>query len=248
MMRTRASSFVLALLGCAALSGPASAETRVSVSGSSIRVSDIDPTVAPELADIDLGRAPPPGSSRLMSQKEIRQRLREAGADPARVNVPKVVRIEAPVERWKPEEVAVRADAAVRASLPPGVTLVKLVAKLGVLVPPGTTVASARPVVPHSVGRHDITLVAELRRDDEVVARAPLSLTVEVGPDAFAPAVRKGDRMTLVVEQGNARIGATAVALGDANLGDSIWFKVTATGKTLKARVTSRDVGMVVDL
>lgn len=248
MMRARASSFLAALVACAALSGPAGAETRVSVSGSSIRVSDIDPGVAPELADIDLGRAPPPGSSRLLSQKEIRLRLREAGADPARVSVPKVVRVETAAERWKPEEVAVRADAAVRAALPAGVTLVKLAARQGVLVPPGTTVASAKPVVPRSVGRHDITLVAELRRDDEVVARAPLSLTVEVGPDAFAPVVRKGDRMTIVVEHGNARVGATAVALGDANQGDAIWFKVLATGKTIKARVASREVGMVVDL
>jgi len=41
---------------------------------------------------------------------------------------------------------------------------------------------------------------------------------------------------------------ATAVALADADQGDAIWFKVTSTGKTLKAKVASRELGVVVDL
>jgi hypothetical protein len=241
-------SFALVIAACAAFASPAAAETRVNVSGASIRVSDIDPGAAPELADIELGRSPPPGSSRLLSRKEIRQRLREAGVDPSRVTVPASVRVEAPAERWKPEEVAVRADAAVRAALPPGVALLKLSARQGVVVPPGTTVAAAKPMIPRRVGRHELTLVAELRQDEKIVARAPISLIVEVSAEAFAPVVRKGDRLTLVVEHGNARVGATAVALADADQGDAIWFKVTSTGKTLKAKVASREVGVVVEL
>ncbi len=241
-------SVVLVLATCAALAGTAAAESKVNVTGASIRVSDIDPGAAPELADIELGRAPPPGASRLLSQKEIRQRLREAGVDPARITVPRSVRVESPAERWKPEEVAVRADAAVRAALPPGVALLKLSARQGVVVPPGTTVAAAHPVIPRRVGRHELTLVAELRQDETIVARAPLSLVVEVSAEAFAPVVRKGDRLTLVVEHGNARVGATAVALADADQGDAIWFKVTSTGKTLKAKVASRELGVVVEL
>ncbi len=236
------------VLGALALAAPARAENVVNLASSTVRVADIDPGAPAELADIDLGRAPPPGGSRVLTAREIRQHLLDAGADPKRVRVPASVRVASPAEHWSAAEVAVRADAAVRASLPAGVTLVKLGATQGVVVPPGTTVAAARPVIPHGVGRHDVTVVAELRRNDEVVARAALALVVEVSEDAFAPLLRRGDRLTVIVVQGNARIGADAVALGDANTGDTIFCRVTSTGKTLKARVTTRDTGVLVDL
>jgi hypothetical protein len=239
---------VVWFVAAVALAGPAGAETKVSVDGPSITLADIDPGAPAALGAIDLGRAPPPGNSRVLTRREIRQRVRDAGADPSGLSVPASVRVESPAERWNPAEVAVRADAVVRAALPFGVSLVKIGALQGVVVPPRTNVASAKPVVPHGVGRHEVTVVAELRRDDEVVARAPLSLVVEVSEEAFAPILKKGDRLTLVVDQGNARIGATGIALADANLGDSIWFKVTSTGKTLKARVASRELGLVVEL
>ena len=235
------------LVAAVALAAPAGAETKVSVDGPNVRLAEIDPGASAELGAIDLGRAPPPGASRVLTRREIRQRVRDAGRDPAGVNVPATVRIESPAERWNPAEVAVRADAVVRAALPLGVSLVKIAATQGVVVPPGTNVASVKPVVPHGVGRHEVTVVAELRRDDEIVGRAPLSLVLEVSAEAFAPILRKGDRLTVVIEQGNARIGATGVALADANQGDSIWFRVTTTGKVLKARVASRELGVVVE-
>lgn len=237
----------LALAVLLAFAPAARAETRITLTGATIHLSDIDPGAPAALSSIELGRAPPPGSSRVLTRREIRQRVREAGADPLRVSVPVAVRVESAAERWTAAELAVRADDAVRAALPEGVSLVKIEARQGVLVPPGTGVAEVRPSIPHGVGRHAVTVVAELRQSDEVVARAPLSLVVDVGPDAFAPLLRKGDRVTLVVEQGNARIGATAVALADGSLGDSIFFRVTSTGKVLKGRVTSRDVCRVVD-
>jgi hypothetical protein len=225
----------------------AGAETVVNVTSRNVHVSDFDPAAPPELAGIDLGRAPPPGSSRLFTRREISDRVREAGADPKRLSLPPSVRIASTAERWNAEDLAARAEGAVRATLPPGVTLVKLGALQGVVVPPGTLVASARPVIPKRVGRHELTLMAELRADDVTVARSPLKLIVDVSEEALAPAVRKGDRMTLVVEQGNTRIGANAIAMSDANLGDAVFFKVSSTGKVLKARVSSRDIGIVVE-
>lgn len=247
-MMTRRSLFSAWAVAALVMAAPhAGAETVVNVTTRNVRVSDFDPGAPPELASIDLGRAPPPGSSRLFTRREISDRVREAGADPKRLSMPASVRIASSAERWNPEELAARAESAVRAALPPGVTLVKLGALQGVVVPPGTLVTSARPVIPKRVGRHELTLMAELRADDETVARSPLRLIIEVSEEALAPAVRKGDRMTLVVEQGNTRIGANAIAMADANLGDAVFFKVTSTGKVLKARVSSRDIGVVVE-
>jgi len=245
---TRRSLFsVLAVAALAAAAPHAGAETIVNITSRNVHVSDFDPGAPLELASIELGRAPPPGSSRLFTRQEISERVREAGADPKRLSLPPSVRIASTAERWKAEELAARAEGAVRAALPPGVTLVKLGALQGVVVPPGTLVMSARPVIPKRVGRHELTLMAELRAEEETVARSPLRLIIEVSEEALAPAVRKGDRMTLVVEQGNARIGASAIAMSDANLGDAVFFKVSSTGKVLKARVSTRDISVVVE-
>jgi hypothetical protein len=238
----------LLLLALSAVAAPAGAESVVNVSGRTLRVGDLDPGAPAELADIELGRTPPPGSSRLLTKKEVFDRVREAGADPQGLSIPASMRVASAAERWSPVELAARAEGALRSALPLGVTLVKLGAAQGVTVPPGTIVASARPAIQKRVGRQEVTLSAELRSDGVVVARAPLRVVLDVSEEALAPAIRKGDRLTLVVAQGNARIGANAVALADANTGDSVFFKVTSTGKVLKGRVASRDVAMVVDL
>jgi hypothetical protein len=244
-------SFLRAVLGLAALvavAAPASAETTVNVTGRTLHVADLDPRAPSDVADIELGRAPPPGGSRQFTRREVLDLVRAAGGDPTHLSLPSSLRVTTASERWAPVEIAARADGAVHAQLTPGVTLVKLGAAQGVVVPPGTTVASVRLSIAKRIGRQELTVMAELRADDEVVARTPLKVILEVSEEALAPAIHKGDRLTLVVDQGNARVGANAIALADANTGDSILFKVTSTGKVLKARVASRDIGVVVDL
>ncbi len=247
-MTMRTTRLALVLLAFSTLAVPAGAESIMNVTGRTLRVGDLDPGAPAELADIDLGRAPPPGSSRLLTKKEVFDRVREAGGDPKRLSLPASFRVASTAERWKPAELAVRAEGAVRSALPLGVTLVKLSATQGVTVPPGTIVKNARPVIQKRAGRQEITLTAELRSEDEIVARAPIRVVLDVSEEALAPAIRKGDRMTLVIAQGNAHIGANAVALADANQGDTVLFKVTSTGKVLKGRVASRDIAVVVEL
>jgi flagella basal body P-ring formation protein FlgA len=236
------------LLGLAALAAPAAAETVVNVTGRTLHVVDLDPRAPADVADIELGRTPPPGGSRQFTKQEISDLVRAAGGDPSHLSLPRTLRVTTTAERWAPVELAARADSAVRAQLPPGVTLKKISAPQGVVVPPGTIVASVRLSMAKRVGRQELTTIAELHADDEIVARAPIRVVLEVSEEALAPAIRKGDRLTLVVDQGNARVGANAIALADANTGDAIFFKVTSTGKVLKARVASRDIGVVVDL
>jgi hypothetical protein len=225
---------------------PAGAETVVNIVTRTVHVSDLDPGAPADIAGIELGRAPPPGSSHLFQRREILEQVRLAGADPKGLSMAASVRVVSSAERWNPAELAARAEGSVRANLPPGVTFVKLAALQGVVVPPGTLVVSARPVIPKRLGRHELTLMVELRADDETVARSPLKLIVAVSEEALAPALRKGDRITLIVDQGNARIGASAMTMSDANVGDTVYCKVTSTGKVLRARVTSRELGTVV--
>jgi hypothetical protein len=239
--------FAALALALLAATTEASAEPKLSASGRVVRVVDVDPSAPPELAEIELCKTPPAGSSRVLTRRDMQTRVREAGADPKGLLLPNTLRVESPAERWTPEDVAGRADAAVRGALPPGVTLVKLSAMRGVVVPPGTTVTNVKPSVPRRAGRHTLTAVAELSAGDEVIARTPLSLVIDVSEASLAPLVAKGDRVTLLIQHGNARVGANGHALADAHAGDLVWFKVATTGKVLKAKVTSRDVAMVVD-
>jgi hypothetical protein len=79
-MHTRVSRLALAFAALA-FAAPARAETVVNLTSASVHVADIDPGAPAELADIELGRAPPAGSSRLFTAREIRQRLLDAGAN-----------------------------------------------------------------------------------------------------------------------------------------------------------------------
>jgi hypothetical protein len=238
--------FAVLALAFVAATTEASAEPKLSVSGRVVRLVDVDPNAPADLAEIELCKAPPPGSSRVLTRRDMQTRVREAGYEPKGLVLPNTLRVESPAERWNAEDVAGRADAAVRGALPPGVTLVKLSAMRGVVVPPGTTVSNVKPSLPRRAGRHTLTAVAELSSGDEVVARMPLSLVIEVSEAALAPLVAKGDRVTLLIQHGNARVGASGNALADANAGELVWFKVATTGKVLKAKVTARDTAMVV--
>ncbi len=58
---------------------PAGAEAHKTVSSKRIRLADIMQAPSAELGDVDLGAAPPPGSSRLIVRSEIASRLESAG-------------------------------------------------------------------------------------------------------------------------------------------------------------------------
>src|SRR6185369_4966117 len=86
-----ASRFLLRIGLAAVLLGsalPARAETVVNIATRTVHVSDLDPGAPADIASIDLGRAPPPGSSRLYTRREILDLLRDAGADPKRLSMP----------------------------------------------------------------------------------------------------------------------------------------------------------------
>jgi flagella basal body P-ring formation protein FlgA len=52
--------------------------------------------------------------------------------------------------------------------------------------------------------------------------------------------------MQLVIEMGPARISATAIALSDGELGDTLQFRVAATQKILYGKVEASTLARVV--
>jgi flagella basal body P-ring formation protein FlgA len=58
--------------------------------------------------------------------------------------------------------------------------------------------------------------------------------------------VSKGARVQLLIESGPARITATAIALTDGEIGDTLQFRVATTQKLLFGRVEEPTLARVV--
>jgi flagella basal body P-ring formation protein FlgA len=61
-----------------------------------------------------------------------------------------------------------------------------------------------------------------------------------------APAVSKGARVQLMIESGPARITATAVALNDGEVGETLQFRVATTQKILFGKLENPTLARVV--
>ena len=118
--------------------------------------------------------------------------------------------------------------------------------------PPRPTSPSAKitavrvPKLPRREGEYLTTATIELSNDGQIVARIPLSLSLEISASAAVPAVGKGTRVQLMIESGPARITATAVALSDGELGDTLQFRVASTMKILYGKLESPTLARVV--
>ena len=77
-------------------------------------------------------------------------------------------------------------------------------------------------------------------------ARVPVTLVLELSHEAAAPTLAKGARVDLVIARGATRISASGVALDDAELGEVKSFRVSSTGKVLRARLDSPTLAVVV--
>lgn len=242
------SSLLACILGLAVtVSRSAVADEARTVDGPRLRLGELVRDVPAELADFDLGAAPPPGSSRLLPKDELVRALHEGGVDPKIVKLPAVVRVNRSARRYSPAELAEQARPLLQARLPRGARLVTLAARRGALVSKATSVVAVRlPKLPSRVGQATLTVTAELGEDGAVTARVPLKAVLELGPEAVRPDVARGARVDLVIEHGAASVSASAVALADASLGEVASFKVESTKKVLRARLESADRARVV--
>src|SRR5882724_13330009 len=79
----------------------ASAELPLTVDTARIHLSDVsDGYDDGELATLDLGPAPPPGNSRLLSRGEVEDQLRAAGDNAKSLRMPSVLRVKSASKRW----------------------------------------------------------------------------------------------------------------------------------------------------
>jgi hypothetical protein len=230
------------------ISSVASGDEVRTVDHARIRLADLVPTVPGSMADIDLGPAPPPGGSRLVGRDEMIVAIRRAGAFANITRLPVSIRAVGASRRIPSAELTAMAAAEVVKHLRTGVVLKKVEDAPDVVVAPSAKVESASvSFIPYQKGESRVTAVLELASDDVTVASVPVTIVVEVLEAGSHPDIKRGGLVNLVIERPSMRVSAPGTAAADANVGDSLVFHVAATGRTVRARVSSRDEAVVLE-
>ena len=226
----------------------ASAELSRTIDTSRIRLADVsDGYDEGELGSLDLGPAPPPGNSRLLSRGEVEDQLRAAGDDAKSLRMPAVLRVQSASKRWSAEALREAVTPHVLAGMPIGLRFKSIKLNRALVTSPSIKIGEAHfPRFPKREGELTLTATVDLLQDDVTVMRLPVTVVVVITEAATRPAASKGARINLIIEHGPARVSALATALSDTELGQLGSFRVAATQRVLRARLISADSAQVV--
>ncbi|MEN9580585.1 MAG: hypothetical protein RJA70_3594, partial [Pseudomonadota bacterium] len=72
--------------------------------------------------------------------------------------------------------------------------------------------------------------------------------TLALSDQAASYDVTKGSAISLIIQRRSARISAQGYALGDADIGEVLTFRVASTGRVVKARLESAISAQVVEM
>lgn len=240
--------FALPLL-CALLCtapGADAAPGEVEVQGAHIELGEVWKDAPEDYREIDLGRAPPPGASRLLSRAAVLRQVKAAGFDPAKVKFPPSVRVRSAAKQISKEELETLASPAIARSLKRGVELKKVSATRGATLPPDAVLEGVdMPKPPKRRGAYRTSAIVKWISDSETVARIPVSVTLYITERGASADVEKGANITLVVERKGARLTARGQALTSGDEGEIIQVRVLKTNKVLRARIDSEHVATV---
>jgi hypothetical protein len=238
----------LTILFALALPLSAGAEPTQSIDHARLLAGDIIKAAPAGVAEIDLGPAPPPGGTRLLSKTEIEQMLRQRGVDTSKLAIPAQIRIVGAAKRVSPAELAALITPVIVQRLAPGVALTKVQPGFDVVVPPSATVGTVEiPRHPRQKGSFRTTANVQMVADGEIVARVPVPVILEVSEEATRPDVARGSRIGLVIDRRSLRIMTQASCMLDANIGDVVSVLVVPTNRVVKAKITSRDEAQMIE-
>jgi len=239
---------LVAFLLASAFCLPAYAESERTIDSSRIVLKDVsDGYDEGELASLDLGPAPPPGSSRLLSRTEVEEQLRAAGDDAKSLRMPSALRVKSAAKRWSTDELREAVTPRLMAALPPGLTFKAAKLSRPLVTSPSVTIGAAHfPKFPKRTGELTLTASVDMQQDGATVLRVPVTVVVVVSEEATRPAANKGSRIQLVIVHGPARVTALATALSDTELGAVGLFRVSSTQRVLRARLMTADSAEVV--
>jgi len=245
MAKPKFTAFLLASLVCLS----ANAEALRTIDGTRIHLSEVsDGYDDGDLASLDLGPAPPPGNSRLLSRAEVEDQLRAAGDDAKSLRMPSALRVKSASKRWSADDLREAVTPRLLAALPPGLKFKTAKLNRALVTSPNVVIGEAHfPKFPKREGELTLTATVDLLQDGATVLRVPVTVVVLVTEAATHATASKGARVNLVIEHGAARVTALATALSDTELGGLGLFRVASTQRVLRARLLSADSAQVVE-
>lgn len=238
-MRTLLSLAVV--LGLSSVSLVAHAQEVIEVDHGQVRLGQIWSKAPRDLQDLEVAVAPPAGGSRLIAKHELVARLKEQGADTQGLKLPSNVRIKTRSETWSLEQIESASRSALSSSLKPGVSIVRVRARGGVVVPAGTVSGGFElPKLPRRSGEVSVSGTLTLKHESEVIQRIPVTLVLQLSEAAAQPLVARGAVVQLGIAKSTAQISALAEALSDADVGETIQFRIQSTRRVVQGVVESQ--------
>jgi hypothetical protein len=226
----------------------ARAEPTRTIDHARILLGDIVSAAPAELADIDLGPAPPPGANRLLNKSELERQLRDRGVDVSKVSLPASIRVVGASRHIAPDKLAELAMPVIAKELPAGVTLTSVHASYEIVVPPSAEVKSAKiSRIVRQKGTQRSMATIELACDGAPVAKVPVAVVLEVSEQAARPDVGRHTRMNLYIDHGAVRVTAIGQTMADANIGDKVGMMVVATGRVVQAKIVSSEEAQLLE-
>lgn len=212
---------------------------RVEVPGAKIRAQDILGASAP---DVEIGPAPPIGSSRVVDRAEIERAFAAANIT-APKKIPTAVRVSRKTRRLAAGEVATAIRTALAAApLPRGAMLANVRAVATEVPADFERVSVDLPALPRRSGATTVhATVTFLGANDAPLQKTLTPLELVLPPEAAFPDIARGAAMTLIVRRGLVEVNISAVAATDGDVGGILPVTIKPSGRVLRARAIDKD-------
>ncbi|MSP25999.1 MAG: hypothetical protein EXR75_12730 [Myxococcales bacterium] len=200
------------------------------------------PELAETVGDVDLGPAPMPGGSRVMTREEILAALETAQIQgdfeiPAALRLVRAMTLLASAKLAELTREAVLDNRDTR-----GLTLKSVKAPARMKVATGwtrVTAKLARP--PRKSGEWTTTVMLSFEGEEQLLARIAVPVVFDVSEELAQPDVKQGGPLTLIVKAGLIEIRAKGVAGANADVGDTLPVTLRPSGRVVRARLVSKD-------
>jgi hypothetical protein len=224
--------------------GAAQAETQRTINASRVQLGAIWPGVPEELAGLDLGAAPPAGSSRLYSPQDLTAIARQAGS---RYVFKEAVRVVRATKRWSQRELLEWVTPELQRALPGHARLTRVEIPRQLVTAEGVELSRVQlGQVPNRRGSAMTSAVLEFRSGSNIEQRVTVSVYLDLDEPPKPIELPQGAPVTLVVNLGSAKVSTSAVALQTVAVGSTALFRVVKTRKTLHAKLVSTSMAEVV--
>jgi hypothetical protein len=245
-LRPGTSLLLAALLG-APSAGARAPIAEVRIAAARVHLGDVLPAILGDAAAVDLGPAPAPGASRLVTRDDLQRALDEAHCKaPARL--PEAVRVFRKMRKLGAAELEQLARAALPGAMPRGAALNAVRAPRSVDLADGwDRVVASVPRPPHRVGSFATTVTLSFLSGAERLAEISFPIDVLVNAEGAAFDLAHGRQLTLIVKRGLVEIEAPAIATIDADVGMILPVALRPSGRVVRARLLTADRAELVD-